>query len=82
VEYYCAVVEGETIRENTFKEESSGQSSAVPPQLSKLLEEFKRAGADLVTLHCPTEAAEAKKLYDKLGFEVRAYYMRKNSDRK
>jgi len=45
--------------------------------LHKLLEEFKKAGADLVTLHCPAEAVEAKKLYDKLGFEVRAYHMKK-----
>jgi ribosomal protein S18 acetylase RimI-like enzyme len=45
--------------------------------LRKLLEEFKKAGADLVTLHCPAEAVEAKKLYDELGFEVRAYHMKK-----
>jgi len=45
--------------------------------LRKLMEEFKKAGADLVTLHCPGDATEAKKLYDKLGFEVRAYHMRK-----
>ena len=45
--------------------------------LCKLLEEFKRAGADLVILHCPAEAVKAKKLYDKLGFEVRAYHMKK-----
>jgi len=46
--------------------------------LRKLLEEFKKAGADLITLHCPAEAIEAKKLYDKLGFEVRAYHMKKS----
>jgi len=45
--------------------------------LRKLLEEFKKAGADLVTLHCPAEAVEARELYDKLGFEVRAYHMKK-----
>ena len=45
--------------------------------MRKLLEEFRKAGADLVILHCPAEAIEAKKLYDKLGFEVRAYYMKK-----
>lgn len=45
--------------------------------LRKLLEEFKKAGADLVILHCPAEAVEAKKLYDKLGFDVRAYHMKR-----
>lgn len=45
--------------------------------LRKLLEEFKKEGADLVVLHCPAEAKDAKKLYDKLGFEVRAYHMKK-----
>jgi len=45
--------------------------------LSKLLKEFKKAGADFVVLHCPAEAKEAKKLYNKLGFEVRAYHMKK-----
>jgi len=45
--------------------------------LRKLMDEFKKAGADLITLHCPGEAIEAKKLYDKLGFEVRAYHMKK-----
>jgi len=50
--------------------------------LQKLLDEFKRAKADLVTLHCPREAAEAKKLYDTLGFESipygeKAYHMKK-----
>lgn len=45
--------------------------------LSKLLDEFKKAGADLVKLHCPAIATDAKKLYDKLGFNVGAYYMEK-----
>ena len=47
---------------------------------NKLLKEFEKAGADLVILHCPAEASEAKKLYDKLGFEVRAYHMKKRLD--
>lgn len=42
-----------------------------------LLREFKKAGANIVTLHCPAEAVEAKKIYDKLGFEIRAYHMKK-----
>jgi ribosomal protein S18 acetylase RimI-like enzyme len=45
--------------------------------LSKLIDEFKNAGADLLILHCPVEAVEAKKLYDKIGFEIRAYHMKK-----
>jgi len=45
--------------------------------LHKLLEEFKRSGADLVVLDCPEEAVEAKKLYDKLGFETMTYHMKK-----
>jgi len=45
--------------------------------LSRLFEEFKKAGGDLVKLHCPAIATDAKKLYDKLGFQVGAYYMEK-----
>lgn len=45
--------------------------------LHKLLEELKKAGADYIVLHCPAEATEAKRLYDKLGFETRAYHMKK-----
>jgi ribosomal protein S18 acetylase RimI-like enzyme len=42
-----------------------------------LFRAFKRAGADFVTLHCPAEAKEAKRVYDGLGFHVRAYEMGK-----
>ncbi|MBY8998725.1 MAG: GNAT family N-acetyltransferase [Candidatus Thorarchaeota archaeon] len=45
--------------------------------LDRLLEILREEGVDMVLLHCPTEAIEAKHLYDKLGFEVRAYDMRK-----
>lgn len=45
--------------------------------IRKLLDEFRRVGTDLVTLHCPAEALHAKKIYDKLGFEIRAYHMKK-----
>jgi len=45
--------------------------------LRKVMQEFKRAGADQIILACPAEAMAAKRLYDKLGFEVRAYYMKK-----
>jgi ribosomal protein S18 acetylase RimI-like enzyme len=45
--------------------------------LGRLLKEFKDAGAEMVLLDCPAEAAGAKKLYDKMGFEPRFYGMRK-----
>ena len=45
--------------------------------LQKLMEEFRMAGADMVTLHCPAEAKHAKSIYDKAGFKVRAYHMKK-----
>lgn len=45
--------------------------------LRRVLEELKKAGADRVILHCPAEAIEAKRLYDKLGFNTRAYHMAK-----
>lgn len=45
--------------------------------LERLLEAFKKEGVDLVLLHCPVEANEAKHLYDELGFEVRAFAMKK-----
>jgi len=45
--------------------------------MNELLRVFKLAGADFVTLHCPAEAKEAKHVYAKLGFRVRAYELRK-----
>ena len=45
--------------------------------LGRLLKEFKDAGAEMVLLDCPAEAVEAKKLYDRMGFEPRFYGMRK-----
>jgi ribosomal protein S18 acetylase RimI-like enzyme len=45
--------------------------------LSNLLSEFKKAGADLVLLDCPTEAVGAKLLYEKMGFDARFYGMKK-----
>ena len=45
--------------------------------LTKLLDEFKNAGADLVLLDCPAEAVEAKRLYEKIGFDARFYGMKK-----
>lgn len=45
--------------------------------LERLLEEFKKAHADVVTLYCPAEAEGAAKLYAKTGFEIRFQGMRK-----
>lgn len=45
--------------------------------MTRLLQEFKKAGADMVLLDCPSEAVEAKRLYDKMGFEDRFYGMKK-----
>jgi ribosomal protein S18 acetylase RimI-like enzyme len=44
--------------------------------LRKVMKEFKRAGADLLILACPAEAIDAKGLYEKLGFKIRAYHMK------
>ena len=38
---------------------------------------LKGAGADMVLLDCPSEATDARKLYEKTGFEVRARSMKK-----
>ena len=45
--------------------------------LERLLAIFEQAGTDLIGLHCPVQAIEAKQLYEKLGFEVSALHMRK-----
>lgn len=45
--------------------------------LENLIEIFKQAGTDLIGLTCPVQAKTAKHLYEKSGFEVSAYHMRK-----
>jgi len=45
--------------------------------ITKFLKTAKSKGVDLVTLSVPTEELEARKLYAKLGFEERAYFLRK-----
>ncbi len=47
--------------------------------LERLLEELKRARADVVLLDCPAEAVEAARLYAHMGFEVRYQGMRKRA---
>ena len=44
--------------------------------LSKLLQRFKDAGADMVLLNCPATATEAKGLYEEMGFDVRSFQMK------
>ena len=41
--------------------------------LSGLLEEFKASGADMVTLDCPAEATDAKRLCERRGFSPRCH---------
>ena len=48
--------------------------------LENLIEILKQAGADLIGLTCPVQAGSAKRLYEKMGFEVSAYHMRKRLD--
>lgn len=45
--------------------------------VKQLFDAFRRAGADFVTLHCPAEAKEAKRVYEELELHVRAYEMGK-----
>jgi ribosomal protein S18 acetylase RimI-like enzyme len=45
--------------------------------LNELLRVFKLAGVDFVTLHCPAKAKEARHIYARLGFRVRAFEMSK-----
>lgn len=45
--------------------------------MDHLLGIFTKNEVDMVALHCPAEADEAKSLYDRIGFETRAYAMRK-----
>lgn len=45
--------------------------------LERLLDALREGGVDMVLLHCPVEAEAAMHLYQKMGFEVRAYAMKK-----
>jgi len=48
--------------------------------LEKLIDVFKRAGTDMIGLTCPVKAKQARRLYERLGFKVSAYHMRKKLD--
>ena len=43
--------------------------------LTSLFEKFKEKGIDLVTLSVPAMETAAMKLYEKMGFEPRAYFL-------
>ena len=45
--------------------------------LKSLFQTFTEKGIDTVTLSTPAEEIAAKRLYDKLGFETRGYFMKK-----
>ncbi len=45
--------------------------------LNSLFRAFTKGGIDTVTLSMPAEEIGAKKLYDKLGFETRGYFLKK-----
>ncbi len=45
--------------------------------LKSLFQAFTEKGIDTVTLSTPAEEIAAKRLYDKLGFETRGYFMKK-----
>ncbi len=48
--------------------------------LENLIDVFKRAGTDMIGLTCPVKAKQARRLYEKLGFKVSAYHMKKKLD--
>jgi ribosomal protein S18 acetylase RimI-like enzyme len=48
--------------------------------LENLIEIFKQSGTDMIGLTCPVKAEQARHLYEKFGFEISAYHMRKRLD--
>jgi ribosomal protein S18 acetylase RimI-like enzyme len=48
--------------------------------LERLIDVFKQAGTDMIGLTCPVKALQARHLYEKFGFEISAYHMRKRLD--
>jgi ribosomal protein S18 acetylase RimI-like enzyme len=48
--------------------------------LESLIEVFKQSGTDMIGLTCPAKAEQARHLYEKVGFEISAYHMRKRLD--
>lgn len=48
--------------------------------LESLIDTFRQSGTNMIGLTCPIEAENARQLYEKLGFEISAYHMRKRLD--
>ena len=48
--------------------------------LESLIDTFRQSGSNMIGLTCPIEAENARQLYEKLGFEISAYHMRKRLD--
>jgi ribosomal protein S18 acetylase RimI-like enzyme len=48
--------------------------------LERLIDIFREAGTDMIGLTCPAKASAAKHLYEKVGFEISAFHMRKRLD--
>ncbi|MFW9909370.1 MAG: hypothetical protein ACFFEF_12410 [Candidatus Thorarchaeota archaeon] len=46
--------------------------------MRRLIDTLKDESVDLMLLHCPSQLIEARNLYDKYDFEVRAYAMKKH----
>ena len=44
--------------------------------VKRVLKELKSYGADMILLNCPAEAIDARRLYNRIGFEDRAYHMK------
>jgi ribosomal protein S18 acetylase RimI-like enzyme len=49
--------------------------------LENALTNLEQVGVDMIMLHCPAEAGAAKNLYEKMGFTVNAFHMRRKSER-
>jgi ribosomal protein S18 acetylase RimI-like enzyme len=84
---YFKEVPGEVLERWGAKRVGSIELMAVAPAhrrkglgrslVDKLLDEFKKAGADMVLLNCPAQATEARSLYTAMGFDVRFVGMKK-----
>jgi len=48
--------------------------------VENLIAIFKEAGVEMIGLTSPEGAGQAKRLYEKVGFEISAYHMRKKID--
>jgi ribosomal protein S18 acetylase RimI-like enzyme len=44
--------------------------------VQRVLKELKSSGVDMILLNCPAEATDARRLYDRIRFENKAYHMK------